>query len=109
MTLLQAIFKAGGFMRTAQLSSTILIRDNKNGPEIKIVNIDKILDGTTYDIPLKSYDIVYLPKTFIAQVNDFVDQYINQVIPRAVRFGFNFVYRLDDKKGGDRTIVVNSD
>jgi hypothetical protein len=67
--------------------------------------LDKVLYEGGKDIPLKPYDIVYVPKTFIAKVGDFVAQYIDDVIPRAVRLGFT--YRLDDYQNETtRNIVI---
>lgn len=44
---------------------------------------------------LKSYDIVYVPKTFIAKANKFVNQYIERLILfKGVSFGFT--YELSD-------------
>ena len=45
------------------------------------------------DILLKPYDILFVPKTKISKVGDFVDQYINQLIPAA--FSFGFIYNLN--------------
>jgi hypothetical protein len=39
------------------------------------------------DIPLRPYDIVFVPKSSVSQVGEWVDQNINAIIPRAISFG----------------------
>ena len=105
MTLLQSIFHAGGFKRSAQLNSVIVIRNNNNRAELYRVDVDKILDEGANDFELKSYDVVFVPKTFIAKAGDFVDQYLNDLIPDAVRVGFSFVYNLNPRDAS-RTVII---
>jgi protein involved in polysaccharide export with SLBB domain len=105
MTLLQSIFHGGGFKRSAKLDSVIVIRNKNNKAELYRVDVDEILYEGGNDLALKPYDVVFVPKTFIAKADDFVDQYINQIIPEALRFGFNFVYSLD-RRDRDITIIA---
>ena len=102
MTLLQSIFYAGGFKRSAKLDSVIVIRNNNDTAELYRVDVDKILDKGQNDFTLKSSDLVFVPKTFIAKTGDFVDQYLNDIIPEAIRAGFNMVYSI----GPGREITV---
>ena len=97
MTLLKSIFNAGGFKRSAKLNSVVVIRNNDNRPEFHRVDVDKILDKGGHDFALRPYDVVYVPKTFIARADDFVDQYINDILPDAMKFGFSFIYQLNRK------------
>jgi protein involved in polysaccharide export with SLBB domain len=98
MTLTRSIFQAGGFKRTAELKSVALIRrDSNNNPEIFLIDVDKIIYEGERDVPLKPSDMIFIPKSYIAKAGDFVDLYINQIIPQSFRFGLNFVYRVDDK------------
>lgn len=98
MTLLQSIFNAGGFRRSAKLNSVLLIRNNNNRPDLYTVDVDKILDTGGDDILLQPYDMVFLPKTLIAKADDFVDQYINQIIPEVIRVNFGFSYALNERE-----------
>ena len=98
MSLLQSIFNAGGYKRSAKLSSVLLIRKKNNRPELYTVDVDDILNTGSNDVLLQPYDIVFVPKTFIAKAGDFVDQYINQIIPRAVSAGFVFSYALNTRE-----------
>ena len=84
MTVLPAISQAGGVKDTARTTEVIVIRrgaDNK--PLVIAVNLDKAIDGTdmSQDIILRPFDIVYVPKSPIANVNKWVDQYIRKNLP----------------------------
>ena len=56
------------------------------------VNLDKAIDGTdmSQDIALRPFDIVYVPKSAIANVNVWVDQYIRKNLPIYLSFGYFF-------------------
>jgi len=91
LTALQAISQAGGMKETAQVSEVIIIRRGAgNRPMAFPVYLDKALDGTdiSQDIALAPFDIVYVPRSVIANVNVWVDQYIRKNIP--VPFGFYY-------------------
>ena len=99
LTALQAIYMAGGFRESGQLSNVLVLRNTgSQKSEILKINVNKILKNKMPDIYLKPYDIVYIPKTFIAQADKFVDEYINQIIPRNVGVSFPFIYDLTRPK-----------
>jgi len=83
-TLFQAISLARGMRDSARLSNIIVIRKDSEGKAMS-TNVDyrKIIDGTdlSQDILLMPYDIVYVPKSVIANINKFVNEYINGPIP----------------------------
>jgi polysaccharide export outer membrane protein len=84
MTVTQAISQAGGMRDTANPGSIIVIRREVDAkPIIMTVDIDKVFDGSdlSEDVPLRPSDIVYVPKSGIANVNQWVDQYIRKNIP----------------------------
>jgi polysaccharide biosynthesis/export protein len=84
MTVTQALSQAGGVRDTANSGSVVLIRREPGAkPLIMTVNVDKVFDGTdlSEDIPLQPSDIVYVPKSGIANVNQWVDQYLRKNIP----------------------------
>jgi protein involved in polysaccharide export with SLBB domain len=67
---MQAIAYARGLRDTARLREVILIRRGKDyKPEIRTVNLEKVLDGTDLgqDILLKAFDIVYVPKSPVCE------------------------------------------
>ena len=83
-TIMRAITLAGGMRETARLSNVIVIRKDYEGkPMGTMVDLRKVIDGTDFsqDIYLMPYDIVYVPKSNIALVDKFVDEYISRVIP----------------------------
>ena len=94
MTALQAVFNAGGFKETAKLESVIIIRKGQDNRPIPMpVNLRKALygDSAGASFQLKPYDIVYVPKTFIAEVNKFVTQYIERLLLfRGLSLGFSY-------------------
>lgn len=103
--LVHAISLARGFRETARLSNIIVIRKDAEGKSMS-TNIDyrKIIDGSdlSQDITLLPYDIVYVPKSNIANVNKFVNEYINTVIPTRVP-GFSSFYNPYEYAFGGRT------
>jgi protein involved in polysaccharide export with SLBB domain len=94
LTVMQAIAQAGGFKDTARRNQVIVIRRNADGPYFtSVVDVTKAIDGSdkTQDISLMPYDIVYVPKSRIAEVNKWVDQYIRQMIPIPLQYGLPYV------------------
>ncbi len=84
MTVLQAISQAGGFKDTAKREEVILIRRGPDNKRITItMDMDNAIDGSdqTQDLLLMPYDIVYVPKSSIANVNVWIDQYIRKNLP----------------------------
>ena len=93
VTVLQAISQAGGMKDTARTSEVVIIRRGENNkPLASQVNLRKVIDGTdmSQDIALKPYDIVYVPKSAIANVNVWVDQYIRRNLPVSISTGFGY-------------------
>jgi protein involved in polysaccharide export with SLBB domain len=97
ITIADAIIKAGGLKDTARAKDVIIISRKKDKTvTTKIVDLESLFDGVAgAENPiLKPYDIVYVPKSTIAELNLFVKQYITNMIPFNVTFGF--FYRLGD-------------
>lgn len=83
-TVLGAISMAEGFKTTAKLNSVILIRKNSQGkPTASRVNLTKAVGSGRMedDLLLQGSDIVYVPATFIAQLNTFLDQFFTKLLP----------------------------
>jgi len=93
VTVSQAISQAGGLKEGARATDVVVIRHGVgNRPLILTVNLQKVYDGTDLqqDIPLKFFDIVYVPRSQIANVNIWVDQYIRKNLPVSLAFFYNF-------------------
>jgi protein involved in polysaccharide export with SLBB domain len=83
-TLYQAINQAGGFLDSAHRKSVVLIRKDTNGKPVgHRFDLRQVEHGIhpELDVPLQPYDIVYVPKSKIGDVDTFVDQYIRRLLP----------------------------
>jgi protein involved in polysaccharide export with SLBB domain len=92
MTVLQSLSQAGGVKDTAKRDEIVIIRQGlDNKPVVLLMNMEKVIDGTetSQDLTLMPFDIVYVPKSNIANVNIWVDQYIRKNIPMGIGFGYN--------------------
>jgi len=74
MTLVDAITEAGGYTRDAVIKSIIVIRGELGSQKGIRVNLNRILkEGDIgQNIDLKPGDIVYVPKSFIVNVERFL-------------------------------------
>lgn len=84
LTALKAIVQSGGFKDTGNIESVIVLRyRGKDNPEFLRLNLkEDLMSGTSHqDVVLRPYDIVFVPKTFIADANQFVSEYIDKMIP----------------------------
>jgi protein involved in polysaccharide export with SLBB domain len=82
MTTLQAIFQSGGFKETADPSETLVIRKGENGKPVPMrVDLAAVMDADGgSDFQLQPDDIVFVPKSAIANANKFIDEYINGLL-----------------------------
>jgi protein involved in polysaccharide export with SLBB domain len=82
-TVMGAIALAEGFKNTAKLSSVILIsRDASGAPRPERLNLTRAVSGNREDDPyLRGSEIVYVPSTFIAQLNLFMEQFFTNMMP----------------------------
>lgn len=94
MTPLQAVLNAGGFRETAKPESAIVIRKGLDNRPVPIkMNLKDAMYGKSgsVDFLLQPQDIVYVPKSAIAKVNKFVDQYIQGLLMfRGASLGFSY-------------------
>lgn len=84
MTALEAIMEAGGFdFENARTSTVIIMRHDPEGKrQGYIVDLEPNLEGVLADaFYLQPRDIVFVPRTTIRKYNQWVDQYIEGVIP----------------------------
>jgi protein involved in polysaccharide export with SLBB domain len=90
MTALEAIMQAGGFdMWRAEIRNVVIIRHKNNQRYGCALDFSGELEGkATQPFYLEPLDIVYVPRTSISAVNLWIDQHINQIIPRV---GFTYL------------------
>ncbi len=84
LTALQAVFQAGGLSPTAKTENIVVLRNQGTSTPLYItidLRSDLEKPGQRHDINLQPQDIVYVPKTTIGKMDDFVDQYIDKLIP----------------------------
>ena len=93
LTALEAIMEAGGFdPKTARINNVIIIRHKDGKRYGGALDLRDLLKGKEYQqFYLEPQDIVYVPRTNIAKVNQWIDQYINKLVPRT---GLTFSYPL---------------
>lgn len=87
LTALQAIFQAGGFLDSAEMREILLIRRTSNYEQPMVYMLD--LEKPTNDVLLHPYDIVYVPPSSISQVNSFIEQYIERLLPFSMSVDYN--------------------
>ena len=82
-TVLQAVNMAGGFLPTARKDEVIILRLGPNNKPFEFaLNADKALKGIDFsqDVYLQPYDMIIVPKSHIADVNNWIDQYLGHTI-----------------------------
>jgi len=80
-TLLQVIADAGGFEDDAARNSVVVMhRVGLSAVSVARVRVDRLLKGGG-DVPLSRFDIVYVPRSSIGNLNVFVDQFFTRVMP----------------------------
>lgn len=90
-TVLQSIAQAGGMKETAKTKEVLVLRrGDDNKMSVMTVNLKEALSGddVSQDIMLRPNDIVYVPRSTIANVNVWVDQYIRKNIPLPLGLGY---------------------
>ena len=83
-TVSRAVILAQGLKATAYRSQVLVVRPEPDGRDaVRVVNLGKVLKGEApaEDVVLQAQDLVYVPTSPIADVDQFVDQYIKQAIP----------------------------
>ncbi len=81
MTALQALSAAGGYRETASRQALLVLRHA--GPDtLQVTSLDvRRKAGRINDFPLRPDDIVLVPRSGIAKVNQAIRQYVRGVLP----------------------------
>mgnify|MGYP001571064101 CR=1 FL=1 len=115
MDLIEAISKAGGFTDDAKPDKVFLIRGNIQSPKIQEFDIEKALDegDLTQNTYLQKKDIVYVPASYISNVDDFFRHFENIIRPFVLlEQGIVLYPRVEnvlsgeDNGGGDTQIII---
>lgn len=94
MTSLKAVLAAGGVGPEGSLDEVVIIHRSEAGDvTIYKTNLSEVIgkNAARQDIALAPQDIVFVPKTSVAQANQFIDQYITRMLPftRNVSYSYN--------------------
>jgi protein involved in polysaccharide export with SLBB domain len=76
ITLLEAVAKAGGTTEYATLESTKIVRGDLSKPEILSSNLERLIKrgDRSQNFVLANRDVVYVPRSFIGDVNEFIEK-----------------------------------
>lgn len=82
-TIIEAIAKAGGYTLDGKYNSIVLIRGGPEKPELKRLDLKKAFatGDLSQNVFLKNGDVVYVPRTFISNVDRFFKHFENIVRP----------------------------
>jgi len=81
---LQGVLLGGGFTPIAKREQVVVIRRGPDGrPMMRTVDLRAAIyrPGGGDAVPLRRFDIVYVPRSSIGEVDTFVDQYLRQTLP----------------------------
>lgn len=91
----QAVALAGGFLPSARRGDVLVL--SRASGETQVTEIDlsprAMRRGFPDARPLQRYDVVYVPRSHISQVNLFMQQYVRDALP--VQFSFYYDLRGD--------------
>jgi polysaccharide export outer membrane protein len=87
---LEALLLAGGPNSRARRNRiAVLRRAEDGGVMLREVDLASALDGGRADmIPLQRHDIVFAPRSGIAEINDFVELYVRNILPIDAAFSY---------------------
>ena len=91
LTALQAVMVAEGLKEAAQPRDVLVLRRGPNGERLVLpVDLAAAMAGAegARDITLQPYDVVIVPRSGIASLNLWVDQYIRRVLPISLGFSY---------------------
>jgi protein involved in polysaccharide export with SLBB domain len=84
LTPLQAVAASGGFRDTARVDSVILVRTGGSEKNFiaRTLNLEQVvMDGIKEPISLAPHDVIFVPRTAVADANIWVRQHISDMIP----------------------------
>ena len=84
MSALQAIAAAEGPKPSAKLNQVLVVRRERNGQTSwRELNVGRALGAADFrdDPPLQPRDLIYVPRSAIGNVGEFVDLYIRKILP----------------------------
>ncbi|MEO8370358.1 MAG: polysaccharide biosynthesis/export family protein [Candidatus Solibacter sp.] len=92
MTALTAVIRAKGLKTTANARQALLIRDVGGKPVVQRIDLKLVMAKGIGDQQLQPFDVLVIPKSKIAKVDQAVDQYVRQLIPVGLNMGFSYLF-----------------
>lgn len=91
LTAMDAVMHAGGFLkRSAKMSTVVILRHADGKRYMRTIDLKAALkEPTSEPFYLQPYDIIYVPRTAIDKIDQWVDQYINDIVPNNVVLTFD--------------------
>jgi polysaccharide export outer membrane protein len=110
MGVIEAILEAGGPTLDAKQNNVLLIkkRGDKPKPELITLNLEGILNGNDpdHDIVLQKGDIVYVPRTFISDVDRFFGHLSNIISPLlGIERGIFIGQQIEGNRGTEKATI----
>ncbi|HOJ42612.1 MAG TPA: polysaccharide biosynthesis/export family protein [Syntrophorhabdaceae bacterium] len=94
MTVVQAIAATGGILPTGSMEFVkLMFWNDKNEPVLKTINLKNIMNELKFeeDMIIPNNSVIFVPKTTIAKMNQWVDQYIKQLfLWQGENLGFSY-------------------
>ncbi len=98
---LRAIIAAGGSLDTGQMRKVVIVRDQGTPePQILMLDLSRGLEtlASAEDVWLKPRDMVFVPRTGISKANQFVREYIRDMLP--IQSSFSLQYQFTKVQNG---------
>ncbi len=91
LTALEAIMMAGGFNKqSAKTSNVIIIRQHEGQQIAKSIKLNRAYTKTHSEpFYLQPHDVIFVPRTTIDKVDQWMDKYFKQLLPPNVYYSFN--------------------
>jgi protein involved in polysaccharide export with SLBB domain len=91
LTALQAVLAADGLRDTAQPARVTVLRQGPQGErQVLQLDLQAVMEGRegAQDLALAPYDVVLVPRSGIANVGLWVDQWVRRVVPLSLGFSY---------------------
>lgn len=99
MDVMRAVIMAGGVLETAKSKRVVVIRRMPDGtPSLRYVDLRAYVKngGAGQSEMLQPEDVVFVPRSSVAEVNLWIDQHINRMLP----FSRSLNYNVGDSAAG---------
>lgn len=92
MDALQAVMAAGGLLPSAKANKVVIIRRGHQGQAMRrVIDLKGVLKGNLTEMTaLRRFDILFVPRTAVAEAGVWVDQWVDQLIPNGIQNYFMY-------------------